>query len=205
MKRQHYTANALKTKVGTHFDTYEHDTMCYATSDGYLFRSENRAYLHAQASGLSVYAYSKGDSTPDVESETSVDYLSANAAIVIAGIKSLQRSVANGYIASEQSGKNRKSVIKALEDYVGKSPSAIAIAAVVAPKVGETVNLALTITPATDQVDTSVYFVSSDEQKATVDDEGVVTMLAEGAVTIKAIAYSGFVEGTVTFTIEAAA
>lgn len=205
-KRKVYSANELKTKASNFFSNNEGVSTVHATSDGYFFKSENRAILHASNNGLTVYTYGKTQSEPEV-TEDQPDFLEGNAATVISGVPSLTLADATSYKSAEESGKNRKTVIKALADYIEKCPTDISIAAVVTPKVGEEHTLALTFTPdpaSNDKTDTSVYFESSDEEKATVDEDGVVSCLATGSVTITATAKSGYETGTVTFTVQTA-
>lgn len=205
-KRKVYSANELKAAAGDFFGNNEGVTNVYATSDGYFFKSENRAILHASQKGLSVYTYTRTQDAPDVE-EDQPDFLAGNVATVINGISSLTRVDAGSYRTAEESGKNRKTVIKALSDYIDKCPTAISIAAIETPKVGEEHTLALTFTPdptSNDKVDTTVYFESSDEEKATVDENGVVTCIDTGEVVITATAQSGYESGTRTITIGSA-
>lgn len=204
MKYKHYTSNQLQSKATEYFGANEGETVCFITSNGFVFKSENRAYVHAQERNLSVYKYTKTESTPTVVEDTP-SFLDGNAATVIAGVKSLKRAEAVSYAAAELDSKNRKSVLKALNDYVEASPTAIAIAPVAEPKAEQSRELVLTFTPDPDgneKVKTEVYFESSDEEKATVDENGVVTLIDIGEVTIKAIAKYGFVEGSTTFTID---
>lgn len=204
-KRKTYAVGDLKAKASSFFNNNEGVTEVYATSDGYMFAHKNRANLHAQMNGLSVYTYTKTVSEPDTATETP-EFLDGNVATIVNGIKSLTLTDATSFKSAEESGKNRKTVVKALADYIAKCPTAINIAAVTGAVVDGDKELVLTFTPdpgSNDQVDTSVYFESSDAEKATVDEDGVVSFLATGEVTITATAYSGYKTGTVTFTITA--
>lgn len=204
-RKKTYSSNELKATAGTFFDNNEGILKVYATSDGYFFKSENRATLHASRNGLSVFEYTKTGGEPDVD-ESTPEFLDENAATVIAGVKSLTLADAISYESAEASGKNRKTVLKALNDYIDKSPTDVSIAAVEGAVVDQEATLDITLTPdpaENDKVDDTLYFDSDDPEKVTVSSEGVVSFLAAGEVTVTATAQSGYVSGDVTFTISA--
>lgn len=110
-KKKEYSASDLKVKADEFFKKNDRASEVHLTSDGYMFASKNRAHIHASERKLSVFSYQKSNNA----SVETGHFLDRKASEVIEAITSLTLEEVKTYQSEEVLGKNRKTVIEALE------------------------------------------------------------------------------------------
>lgn len=193
-----YTEGELTPKATQFFLDYPGEDACYATEDGNVFISENRALLQARAKNLKIYEFLRGEYVAKNSQE--IDILDGNVASVVNAIPFLSRTDAEALLIAEGEGKNRKTVIKALEEFLASIPESITLSASSGSvPIGGTKQVELSWDPPT-LPKPEVYWKSNGPGLATVDENGLVTGVGNGSFGIVATTKKGRVTAFINLT-----
>ncbi|UGU15210.1 hypothetical protein LS482_16175 [Sinomicrobium kalidii] len=108
-----YSKTQLEKKAEKHFKTFHEDSKAYATSDGYFFRSENRAGLHAKTKKtLVVYIFERKTEASQIDTGEAYKTVKDIEELVA---QTEDAATLEELLIAEQEGSNRKTAIAAIQ------------------------------------------------------------------------------------------